>query len=382
MKFNKKKILIALGMIGSVAIANAQWAVTNVNDALYFGPTGLFTQAMAKMNMAVNANIQAQTGTQQVMIQQQNHNMAVQDERMRRSMGLSEIAKRDNIDRPTLEMCAEVSKTAYTGASIGSMYSGGRRPGNKAPPGAPPTMPEKELQIVNSASAQALMLKDMTKLGTCSPEYGKVAGCSGAGLYAKADTSPLSLKTNMKGAAGNRDFANWSLDAQGYEVGKKYISDATLSNAPRFPSAEQLEKNPGYLAIYNSVITKLHAAQESMMDIINIRVGASLSGFAAELWAKDSGSYESLFGQKAPANPSTFEVVNLAVYRDFFLPEQKTDLVKEQNRLTAMSNYISWQQFKTQENTNILLAHLLVQTTTPTNKAQVDAEYNRIANLK
>lgn len=382
----KNKILIALGIIGSLSIANAQFAVTNVNDNLIWGPTGYQTKMFGALNTVLDGNMQAQNETQRIMIAQQNGNMAVQDSRQRRTIGLAEIAKQDDALRPTIAQCVEVTANTYKYGAVSNIFNGGRRSGNKSPAGAPFSYDDAALAITNSAANQVLMLKTMKDLGTCSPEYGNAANCGGSvGEYAKADTTSLSIKANMKGAATGRDYANWSLDAKGIEVGKKYIKDATLNQAPRFPSKEQLEKNPGYLTTYNGIITKLKAAQDALTDILNFTSGTQLIGTPLAIWNAGKADYQSIFGSAPPTNPSSFEVINFTVYKDYMIPKTgQTDLElnQDRNRLLAVNNYLLLQQFKTQQNTNILLSHLLVQTTTPMNKDAADAEYNKTVALK
>lgn len=380
MKMNKRKILIALGMIGSITIAQAQWAVTNVNDVMYFGPTGIFTQMMGKMNSAINATMASVNGTAQVAIAQQDTNMAIQDSRQRRSMGLAEIARRDNLARPTIESCAEVSKTAYKSPAMAAALRGGRRPGSGN--AFNPTFDSVAMGFRSTADEQAAMLKNMPSSGTCAPEYGNIAGCSGTGPYVKGDILALGIKTNMKGANGDRDFKDFSMDESGYRVAKDYIAAATMYDAPRMPTRDQIQKNPSYLASYKSVITKLYAAQDAMTDVANLRMGNALPPIAKQFWDKESAKYTAIYGVAPPGAPSVVELLNLNVVSDYLLPEQNEDKAESARKRIALSNFIAWKQFLAQENTNILLGHILTQLTTPVNKAQLDADYTKTANMK
>lgn len=385
MKLNKNKILIALSLIGTINIAQAQWAVNNINDVLYFGPTGIFTQAVGKMNMAINSSIQSQQATQKVAIAQQDTNMAVQDSRMRRTLGLSEIAKLDNATRPNIDDCVEASRSQYQfSAGISSALPGGRRPGSTAPKNNPkPTLttPDETAKKIKSiATNQAVLLNAMKDAGTCSDEYGGIGECSANGPYPKADIIPTGIKGNMKGAESNRDISNYSLDEQGYSAGVEYIKNATMYDTPKLPDPKQLKTNPSYLPMYKSIMSKLNAAQEALFNILNLRAGSHLSTLGQSLWNKDSTAYKEIFpGLTAPTNPSMFDLINLTVYKNLLKQETLTDaeVAREQLKRTALSNYISWKQLQSQEDTNILLSHILTQSVTPVHKNQVDSEYSK-----
>lgn len=384
-QLKKNKIVVMLAMLGSLTFipAQAQWAVTNVNDTLFFGPTGVFTQMMGKMNMALNSNLQSMQATQKVMIAQQDTNLAVTDSRSRRAAGLLEIAKRDNLARPTLQQCAEVSKTAYKASAISGSLRGSRRPGAK-PSGAPETTGEIAELMVSSAAVATEALKNMKNHGTCSTTYGKTADCSGDGAFPQGDILPMALKSNMKGAAAGADFANWSLDKDGQVVAQDYVNLAVLGNAPRKPAGKQLEKNPSYLATYKSLMIKLKAAEDVLVSISNFRVGSALgSSVAKNLWNNATSKYSQIWGGtiKAPAEPSMFEIVNLNVYSDYLIPETE-DAAESTRKRLALNNYISWKQLQAQEDTNILLAHMLIQLTTPADKNKADGEYTTTVSMK
>ena len=48
----------------------------------------------------------------------------------------------------------------------------------------------------------------------------------------------------------------------------------------------------------------------------------------------------------------------------------------------ALANFIAWKNYEQQENTNILLANILVQLTTPITKQAVETEYTRTTGTK
>lgn len=384
MKKNKK--LVLLGIIGSLSIisAQAQFAVTNVNDSIYWGPTGIQTRVFANMLSIVDGNMQAQNATQQVQISQQDHNMAVQDSRQRRSAGLAEIAKQDDALRPTIQQCIEITANSYKYGAVDNIFRGTR---NRGPDGKFKSIDEAALDIKNAAGAQEAVLTDMVALGTCSAEFGKAAGCNGPGDFARADMNSQSLMVNMQGAAQGRDYANWSLNTKGVEVGLKYIKDVTLGQTARLPSPTQLAKNPAYLAMYKGVMAKLIAAQTTLNGILNFSAGTTLIGTPAAIWGTAKAQYTSIFGSNVqfPTNPSSFEVLNFTVFRDYMIPKPTRDPIEismDNNRLLAVNNYLLLQQFKAQQNTNVLLSHLLVQAVTPINKDAVDAEYNKTVSLK
>lgn len=85
--------------------------------------------------------------------------------------------------------------------------------------------------------------------------------------------------------------------------------------------------------------------------------------------------------EKPRQNPSLYEIINFEVSKDYLGDIDVTE-IKDTNRRLAVNNYILWHQYKQQENTNILLAHILVQLTTPTSKQAVDAEFNKTMSYK
>jgi hypothetical protein len=331
------------------------------------------------MNMAINSTMQSVQGTSEVQIAQQNTNMAIQDSRQRRTLGLMEIAKRDNETRPTIQICAEVSKTAYKSSGIGRSLRGGMRPGS----GSTGSPAFSDIKVSSTADIQTLPLKDMTTHKTCDKSYGNVAGCGArTDPYAKGDILTLGIKTNMAGANTGMDQANYSLDENGYQVGIDYIKNATMHDAVKMPSAAQIEKNPAYLSIYKSISTKLNASGAALKEVLDLRMGGALSSFAQQLWSTESATYSILFpGLKPPTAPSFFEMVNLNVYKDYLMPTQETAELSVPKRL-ALSNYIAWKHYQSQETTNILLSHILVQLTTPVHKEQADVEYMKTSTLK
>jgi hypothetical protein len=86
------KIAVALSMMGALSLVDAQWAVTNVDDVAYFGPTGIFTQAMGQMSNSVKGAVDAVRATQGVQIQQQNNNQNDTDSRNRVALGMADMS--------------------------------------------------------------------------------------------------------------------------------------------------------------------------------------------------------------------------------------------------------------------------------------------------
>lgn len=376
---NKKKLIIAISMLGLTSIGNAQWAVTNVNDPLYFGPTGIFTQMMGQMQNTVKASIDQVSALGEIARKQDAQMQEDTDRRMREAMGSANIAAYNMSLVPTIQACAEYTQRGVGAAAVRSSMSGGGGSGKYSAPG------KASAEIKSEWIKQGALLANKKNLGTCSAEdfAGKVAECTEVGDFGGSvktpagDVTSLSIKANMsnnqKMSVKQQDYANLTMNAQAQDVANQYIKNATLYNAPKVLPYDKLQKTPAYKAMYDAVMTKLNSSQQVMVEIMSTRkesAGFDTSSLASKYWQENAPAYKSLLGMNPPTNPSFTELVNFSVINDYFgIPKNtamsEQDLLKELNRKASLNNLIAYKQLSNQENTNILLALLLTQATTP-----------------
>lgn len=411
-----KKIVMALALIGLTTATSANALMAHVNPAqmaqivaglgaihgdfaLYFNPvTGLHTQAVVKASSQTTNAVNGVQSTQQIQIAQQEKSLEVEDYRSRTTKGLAEIAKKDNEERPTLQQCVEASKSVYRVSGGGSSASsGGWSNGTgkgKTTGGASLNIPDIQKSAISAAAVLAEPLKTMKTADTCSATFGNVAGCGNAdGNYAEGDIKPQSLKYNISKADREGDkssnASNWTLDSKGEAVSVAYIQNSVYSQQPKTLKPEEYTKNPVYAGLYRGIVTKLNTAAETLLDIKDFRVGKDLTSFAKDKWAKNKTAYKIMFpNQKFPdVKPSLYEVINFEVNNDYLVPVPETnkltgdELMTDIGRKISLGNYIAWKQLNATENTNILLANLLVQNVTPVDIKTVNAEFNKVRPL-
>lgn len=380
------KIAVALSMMGALSLVDAQWAVTNVDDVAYFGPTGVFTQAMGQMSNSVKGAVDAVRATQGVQIQQQNNNQNDTDSRNRVALGMADMSKYNLQTMPTIQQCIQVTAGQMSAGGVASAMSSTTGGGVAGTALDPNKLPDSQK---SSAQVTATILNQKSSLGTCTTEFDAgIANCSGDGTFAGADLKPIGLKANVSGKQSGADFSNWTMDANGYKVAVQNANNATLANAPKYIPPANLKNNPSYMALYQQVMEKLWAANDALIDIAKVRRAptGSLSAAAQQVWTQYSADYASVFpGLTAPTGgPSLFEFINLRVFDDFqgqtaaqnMDNSDATSLARNLNDRIALSNMIAWRQAQLMEDNNILLSHILVQLTTPMNKGSLETEQN------
>lgn len=398
MKNNKlTKIAATLMFIGFSHQASAQWAVFDAANTVQTTITAAASKAMATLeayykprqdaqgSAMVNAqnatNASIDTLTKQQVIQAQDTDM-----RLRKALGESEEAKRLMNSIPTLTQCAEVSKGAVGTTQNNALVASNKRYGGGANGSA-----ARSAAVTSTAAALGQVLNQKQTLGTCHADIIGAAGCTSVGVYAAADTDSRSIKGNVKNLTNNTkvdapEVNNYTFDKQGLEVAKKYATDATMYDKPKKATPEALAKNPSYAAIYESMMTKLNAANTALMDVAKMSAEADPKSASVDYWKKEvtEAKFKKATGlTEYPKNPSLFDVLNYQVSNDY-MGDEKADLssTEETNERLALNNYIMWQQYKEQRNTNILMSHILVQLTTPVSKQQIDAEFNKTMSYK
>jgi hypothetical protein len=378
MKNNKLKIISAAIVALTVSsAANAQWATINVQDFLNrmfqsAGSNGI--KGAVDMSKAAIDNLARQNAENQ------------SDTNARNNKTQAEILARDKItpsvpQMPSIEQCIEITKVEAKAPAVAAAAKGGGGGSQGAGPGGSRT------NVKTTSEALAKTLDQKVALGTCSPEVQGAANCGAGGTYSGADIHPKGVKGNSEGSTSSpteSEYKNYSLNSDGFKVAQKYASDMSLFDKPKVATPTQLAKNQGYAAYYAAMESKLEAAHDAVLDIAKVkREGPVPAGIAGQQW-QQATDYSKVTGLKTkPSQPSIYDIVNYSVMKDY-VGNSDADLssVEESNKRLALSNFIAWKAYQQQENTNILLSHILVQLTTPISKSQVDAEYSKTVNAK
>lgn len=405
MKINRtKSVLVAMILCTSMG-AQAQWATFNVSDVLY-------DYFRSMRDYVQNSNLQVISNGQQLQMAQAAQNVVNADYRNRMAMTYGNILQEDDKTRPTYALCVEVSKSqvgvSSVAASAGSRSSGGvggRGNGVKPDPKThykPTDTYTIQENLRSDENISGMILNNIKNTGTCATRYGDLCG-SADGQYALADVSVFGILSNSdrnkvkKDAAGNKlDTSNYTMDSAAHDAGAQYINVATLSNSPKLPTKEQLGSNIGYIAKYNAVITKLNAAAETFRTMLDLRKAPnpeSVNKSVKDVWnnSDNTSDWNEIFPKlNKPDAPSFYDFMNFRIMADVFGSNtiksastgSDSETLKGIQSKIAINNLISWQQYNQQEKTNILLSHILVQLTTPANKTDLDAEYQRMTSIK
>lgn len=412
MKTTKLKIIAATVMLlGLNGQAYAQWYVIDpaniaqatisaVQTTLTAGYTWLTAQsASATGNKVGQVNESIGAMTKQSVL-----NVEATGAQMRSALGEQYEAQKMIAMIPKLDACAEASENQKDSVKNSAVAAAG-----KSTRGGSQGAPARAANVTSTAAAMGGVLKDKKDLGTCHAAIAGVAGCPDvpaaapgsppaipAGQpYARADTEPRGIKGDVKNLTSTNEsanneaaFNNFTFDSdsgedKGFKIALKYANDATLYDPPKVANKEALKKNPAYAAIYESMMTKLNASNDALTDIIKMRRKAEDKTLADTIISKEwqdlsPSDYQKMTGnkKKPTKNPSMYEMMNFQVMKDY-LGSKDVEDVKDTNKRLALNNYLLLNSYKQQENTNILLAHILVQLTTPMNKATVDAEFNK-----
>ncbi len=391
-------ISVAIGLFAYNNLAQAQWAtidmanvVQNTMTAAKSTITALQTEYTKKAT-ALNGQKIDQTNTQlDILTQQSVNNELDADIRRRVAAGTAEMASIANKMVPTLAACVQASANVE-----GSPKGAAAKASTKSSGGGSQGGPKRSTEVISTATAQANILKEQKELGTCAKELMGTQACPTGTTtkYEKGDMQPRGIKGNIENLPndGNQEMFNsytFSSDGIGFKVAQKYAADMAYYDKPKVPTKDQLAKNPAYAASYHSVQTKLDAAHDSIIDILRQRRPSETdvsSTAPGKIWADVSNSdYKKVTGLKTkPGNkPSLFEMLNYEIRNDYLgNKDAKLDSTEEVNKRLALNNFIAWNQYQQQENTNILLSHILVQLTTPVNKGLVDNEFQKTMSAK
>lgn len=340
------------------------------------------TNATAKMNQGINENIS-------ILNKNTLNNVLSNEIRLKKALGQAELVKRAVDNVPTIEQCIEMTN-AEPGMTKGSAVASTSR----GVGGGSQGLSSRSASVVSTSTALGNVLASKQELGTCTKELQGTPGCNGVeGKFAKGDYQPRGLKGNIANI-GQEDntkpsFNNFTLSEKdgSFAVAQKYMANSTYHDKPKVPTKEALAKNPSYAALYTSMMAKLDASNDTLSDILKMRRESDVKAnkTVSDFWGGVTAEkYKNSTGMSIkPENPSMFDILNYQVHSDY-LGADGTELnsIQELNKRTALSNMIGWNVYKQLENLNIMTAHMLVQQTTPINKSQVDAEFNRTMGYK
>ncbi len=366
---------LSVAMMSLSSVASAQWAVSDATGQ--------------RLINAVKGSVDSVRETANIQIKQQDLNQLDTDVRLRAALGQADIAKRDFEGLPTVPQCVEITKSRGKADSIAaSRGSGG------GASGAGRAQRNRDQLITNVATAQAATLEGKGQIGTCGTLEADsgIAGCTSVGRLSGADVGIGGLTANTKngtltpGVAGLREQVNLSMDEETFDAALKNANDSTMYAAPGVPTEDELARNPVYMAMYTSLVRKLHASKEVL---VNVAKQYRESANAPAGWAREENSWRDMFrGETWTLRPSKMEEFRFNAYYDYLKPvgyTAPTDPIKVQEnmmKLMTLNNVLAYENMVKQDQTNILLAHLLVQQTTPVNPGAINAELAKTKNLR
>jgi hypothetical protein len=314
-------------------------------------------------------------------------------------LGVANIAKQNAQIAPTQQKCTELSKNVLMSTSMASSAGGGSRPSG----GKVPTPVQQPQNIQTDVQKQAMVINQKGKIGACSQTdiSANIGGCGpgvsnnfgGNANIPSSDITFLSLKgdtnTANKTQNASSELASYTVSPDGQEVANQFINNATLYNAPKALTTNQLKQNPGYAALYDTVMVKLYAAQQAMKDVLSLRLApnpamdTSSSNAAYVSWSKNKDAYTKLFNMAQPANPSLMDFMSFYAAKDFAdIPSDtaktQDEILTELNRKMALNNMIALKSLNQQENISILLSMMLTQMVTPADINKVNSQFDRI----
>lgn len=415
---NKKNIfsvatVMFLSIIGANnAQASVGWPVVNVMDnyyyQTYFGKLGVFTSAMGQQNNTIKGAIDTHRAATETQIKQAMLYQRDTDMRLRKALGEADIAKRDFEQMPTLEQCAELSRGKVYAKVLGASENKGStpyKPSGDVSTSATAFNDYINRELVTSQQVnRSQRLKNVKYAKTCTPDLADMKLCPEPGNSASptaksggddpfefsgADIYPYGIlgnSSNKEKLDKKNDFANYSMSDFAYNgVAKKYISDATYGNMPEFlESTEQKLRNPQFVIKYNNMRIKLNAAREALDSIAAYRIAPSgnLAGegsIAESILKEFKENFSILYPYlKQPEFPSVFELMRFNVHHAYFtkiIPVGDVNKYWEESlQRQATNNMLTLRMMEQQEKTNMLLAHILVQLTTPVNTTALQGE--------
>ena len=358
MKNYKLKLLsIALLSIGATS-ANAQWAVTNVNDATNQLIWKAGSSAISNQVAGVN------TATQTMMINMQK-NLQTTDKANRGATFQAEAIKYMKSTAPTLQQCINRTESSGKAGAIAAAAGGGGSP--YSPEATTTKAPESETKIAEN------VLKNKATLGTCTAQDINTGGCTAttASPYQAGDYHPRGMDGDIQNIPVNSKgplYNSYTLNSKGNDVAQQNIYNQTSYGQPRSLTPDENAKNPQYNLTATVVNSKLNVAKEALQSLTRMKQpsAAPLQGTAAKFW-NNGANFTTVTGLKGPApkNPSLYDVVNYSVMDAFAGSSTAPTDITELNKRVALNNFIMWKIYQQNEQMIRLQANQLVQSVTP-----------------
>lgn len=419
-KFTLTQTALILGALGAVGgTANAQWAVTNVNDPIYFGPTGIFTQVLGQMINSSKAATDQNTAMSEVNRKQTFQLQEDADQRGRLASGQLAVADKISKIRPTLEACALLSKGVSKSPSQRAASGGAGAAGGQSTPksGGRTEDLRKATQNFNTLidgprsekESLALIVETRSALGTCSQidvnsGFGGCVGKSvgdfgGTNQLPASDISPISLFGNTSQSAKSdkqAEFASRSIPLQGkeVEVSKAYINNLVANGMPRTIDPKKMATNPTLMGQYRIYQQRIESSSKALRDILSLSLAPATApdaqSVAGKHWANAESKYKTLFGYNAPKVPSMRDLLYYQTANDYMgVPDNVAlngdQLLMQLSERIAVSNYIAFRQLEATENVNVQLATININQLAPFNANNYlnelgKAENNKVSN--
>lgn len=410
MQFKVSKVVLATATaIAALAgtNANAQWAVVNMNDEVYFGNMGVVTSELRNIKRAIDAStvrvmgaVNKGSSATDVARQQDYQAIQLNDMRNRAAIGQANVANNIAQGMPDLEACAVI--TSRMGFGMNTDSAGGAANRSGAKPAASRT--EDAKSNLNKMAA-IVNTEDKVASGTCSADdvkykickttgdYGGHDGKDGKGVIPPSDANANAIMGNTsKAAKGGKvelPMANKTLAPEGVAVGNKYITNAIIDAKPNnlTDKQKQMPEAKEYYAVKQTADIRVNAATTALENIMAKRVPLKdLSTSSNEDWK--NANYTQITGmEKPPGNPSLDDYMHVKAFGELFgmlgskPPSGQDALLQNINKQLALTNAYLARQVEQQEITNSLLSHLLMQELKPVDYGKIDAIYNKI-NLK
>lgn len=371
-KFNFKKSALGLAVVvGSLAMANAQWSVHEVNSNAMKGTLEDVLSALKTQVSNQNA-AQAASG---IASRQQSIQLEETDRRNRANAALADTIKRDRDAMPTLKRCYDLSRGRGSAAGgAANMRKGG---GGKGPDGAD----AKRSEIKNEATREYEAVKALKTKSVCVGTEMEVKSgfCSEVNKFPGAVISPRTLMGNFEGDA-TRTYKNYTLNDEAFKAAVIYIETATINNSPPELDKNTIADNKYYLTSYHKTVNGLQTAYDAMYVVsLPFAEMKNTTGELDDVWATMAPVYSQL-QMTPPEKPSLAELFFSEIAQDYYMlkdvkPDNvntEIDVLKEMNRKMSLNNMLTHRQVQLAEYQTILLSHLVAQSYLP--------EANRLTN--
>lgn len=391
--FTKKISPIGLAITLTFSFSMSAYAQTFVQDNVLInvvkgsitGATTSINTTLTTLLLDVKNAINATRITQDLQMQNDNANIANADARMRSALGQAEIAKKDMEAMPTLEQCVELTGAIGRSSGGGSSQIAGHKifkDGDKR---------AKSAYSTANTLANVVATRDSDK--ACDQnDVNNSAFCKTVGDFAGASKNSNSLDTNLSVSQSKNvvngqkvQGANYTIPREGQPATISFIENTFIPRPPVNLKPEEFKANPTYKVLYDIVDGRLSVIRNAMGNIAKIRFeNVTPNSAFSTYWAGVKSHYNEVFPNlTAPVNPSEYELLNLAVNRDYsyynsFGSDLGTikaeDAMKMMARTLTYTNEIALLQLNRTEDNNKLLALIASHMMMPITESQLSAE--------